>query len=114
MVLAHFLAFLAGRPTHKRIVTEITKLTKLIENDDISSIKFIIDTTSDADPTLVTTEGRYAIVGRILPSEGVFNEAAFQIKLTLKPEYPFSPPEICFLTPVYHPNVSSKGMPSGI
>uniref|UniRef100_A0AC34RQK4 UBC core domain-containing protein n=1 Tax=Panagrolaimus sp. JU765 TaxID=591449 RepID=A0AC34RQK4_9BILA len=36
-------------------------------------------------------------------------EAAFKIKLDLHPEYPFKPPRIQFLTPIYHPNVDKQG-----
>ena len=51
----------------------------------------------------------FIIIGRILPSLGVFQQAAFQIELKLPPEYPFKAPDIRFLTKIYHPCVDDRG-----
>ena len=47
--------------------------------------------------------------GVILPMAEPFNKGAFKIELTFPTEYPFKPPLLCFITPIYHPNVDEKG-----
>ncbi|CAF4604643.1 unnamed protein product, partial [Rotaria sp. Silwood2] len=36
-------------------------------------------------------------------------EGSFQIEMKLTSNYPFDPPEVRFLTPIYHPNVGQDG-----
>uniref|UniRef100_A0AC34RQ70 UBC core domain-containing protein n=1 Tax=Panagrolaimus sp. JU765 TaxID=591449 RepID=A0AC34RQ70_9BILA len=45
----------------------------------------------------------------IKPRINPYKHGAFKIKLDLHPEYPFKPPRIQFLTPIYHPNVDKQG-----
>ncbi|UJR12116.1 hypothetical protein I4U23_016294 [Adineta vaga] len=49
------------------------------------------------------------VFGIILPNSDTFNKAAFQIEMTLLPEYPFKPPQVRFVTSIYHPNVGHDG-----
>ncbi|UJR11949.1 hypothetical protein I4U23_016127 [Adineta vaga] len=49
------------------------------------------------------------ILGRILSSPKIFNQAAFQIEIKLLSEYPFKAPEVRFVKKIYHPNVDSDG-----
>ncbi|CAD5215847.1 unnamed protein product [Bursaphelenchus xylophilus] len=43
------------------------------------------------------------------PMDPPYNEEKFKMALEFHPEYPFKPPRICFVSPIYHPNVNSKG-----
>ncbi|CAD5211496.1 unnamed protein product [Bursaphelenchus okinawaensis] len=45
----------------------------------------------------------------IAPQDPPYSEGKFKISLEFGPEYPFKPPRISFLTPIYHPNVNAKG-----
>jgi ubiquitin-conjugating enzyme E2 L3 len=47
--------------------------------------------------------------GRILPKTEPYCRASFLIEITFPREYPFKPPEMLFLDPVYHPNVDERG-----
>lgn len=42
------------------------------------------------------------------PSDSPFEGGYFKLFIHLKNDYPFSPPVIKFMTPVYHPNISSQ------
>ena len=46
----------------------------------------------------------------IRPTEaGPYKEGSFLVQLTFPTEYPFKPPTVQFITPIYHPNVDEKG-----
>ena len=110
MFLTHFELLDTIPPRKRRIIKELQQLNKIIKTDDGSSPIFILDKTSDDDPSLIKSENLFVIIGRILPNRGVFKEAAFQIKITLPDEYPFKPPKLCFITPIYHPNIGAEGI----
>ncbi len=39
------------------------------------------------------------------PSESVYENCKYELKMVFPPEYPFKPPKVNFVTPIYHPNV---------
>jgi ubiquitin-conjugating enzyme E2 D/E len=43
------------------------------------------------------------------PRETPYESGHFCLDIHLPPDYPFRPPNILFMTRIYHPNVSSKG-----
>ena len=43
------------------------------------------------------------------PTQTPYADGKFQLEITLTPRYPFEPPAIRFLTPIYHPNIDSAG-----
>jgi len=45
----------------------------------------------------------------IVPENEPYNKGAFCIQIDFPPEYPFKPPEVTFLTKIYHPNIDEKG-----
>lgn len=100
----------------KRVYTELNYIN--LENEkNPQSRKFIIDRTpfdKDDDsvaPTIVKDDrGQYyLIVGRILPTSEIYNRNAFTIQMKIPVEYPFRPPEIEMITPIYHPNIGPEG-----
>ena len=104
----------ASSGTSKRLITEITKLKALSASTDSSSTKFLLDKSpvdeqSGGLRTGVASSAQNIIVGRILPSSSIYNQYAFQIELKLPAEFPFKPPEVRFVTPIYHPNVDEQG-----
>ncbi|XP_019401913.1 PREDICTED: ubiquitin-conjugating enzyme E2 T [Crocodylus porosus] len=47
---------------------------------------------------------------QILGGEGTpYEKGIFNLEVTVPERYPFEPPKICFLTPIYHPNIDSAG-----
>jgi ubiquitin-protein ligase len=53
----------------------------------------------------VDTEYSTVIRGRILPQTEPYCHASFLIEITLPPQWPFKPPEVMFLDPLYHSNI---------
>lgn len=47
--------------------------------------------------------------GLILPENSPYSKGAFKIKMVFPKEYPFKPPNITFLTKIYHPNIDEEG-----
>ncbi|CAF3342721.1 unnamed protein product [Rotaria sp. Silwood2] len=87
----------------KRILLEIEKLQGLAADNNASSVQFLLDKTPLDNP------GSNVFLGRILPKTQIYNQAAFQIEINLPAEYPFKPPEVRVITPIYHPNVGDRG-----
>ncbi|UJR31833.1 hypothetical protein I4U23_019310 [Adineta vaga] len=100
----------ASSGANKRLITELTKLKALSTNE--SSVKFLLDKSPIDDPATAGRAGASTanvILGRILPTGNIYNQAAFQIEIKLPAEFPFKPPEVRFVTPIYHPNVDEQG-----
>jgi ubiquitin-protein ligase len=49
------------------------------------------------------------IEGRILPKSEPYCQRSFHIMLTLQSQYPFHPPALHILDPIYHPNIDIRG-----
>ena len=99
----------ASSGVNKRLLTEITKLKALSTNGD-APVKFLLDKSPIDEATGSSrTSTSNAILGRILPTTNIYNQAAFRIEITLPAEFPFKPPEVRFVTPIYHPNVDDQG-----
>ena len=43
------------------------------------------------------------------PQESPFENGIFKLSISFPPNYPFKPPIIKFVTPIYHPNISKSG-----
>lgn len=44
------------------------------------------------------------------PSDTPYEGGIFKIDIIFPPEYPFDPPSIKFITPIYHCNISERGL----
>jgi ubiquitin-protein ligase len=104
----------ASSGANKRLITEITKLKALSTNTDSSLVKFLLDKSpvdeqSGGSRVGGGNSGQNIILGRILPTSNIYNQAAFQIEIKLPAEFPFKPPEVRFVTSIYHPNVDEQG-----
>ena len=94
---------------NKALWTNLTRLKLL--NKGNGSVRFLLDQSpfDDEDHQSTTAKDIYVIVGRIFPNSEIFKDYAIQIEMKLTSSYPMEPPEVRFLTPVYHPNVDSNG-----
>ncbi|CAF2757834.1 unnamed protein product [Rotaria sp. Silwood2] len=80
-------------------------------NATTSNPKFVLEKSpfneddDEGEAAASSSSKEHVIIGRIFPDSEVFREGSFQIEIKLTPTYPFDPPEVRLLTPIYHPNV---------
>ncbi|XP_076176444.1 ubiquitin-conjugating enzyme E2 T [Ptiloglossa arizonensis] len=43
------------------------------------------------------------------PCGSPYNHGIFELEIDIPERYPFEPPRITFITPIYHPNIDNKG-----
>jgi ubiquitin-protein ligase len=95
---------------NKALWTDIIRLKLLTKPN--SPVKFILEKSPFDDEEEENTAGKlneYVVIGRILPESNIYKGSAFRIEMKLTLQYPQQPPEVRFLTPVYHPNVATDG-----
>ncbi|CAF0877199.1 unnamed protein product [Adineta ricciae] len=96
---------------NKALWTNLTRLKLLTKPD--AAIKFVLEKSpfneDDDEEPLPLERDEYCIVGRIYPNSDIYKEGAYRIQLKLTSKYPSEPPEVRFLTPIYHPNVHPNG-----
>jgi ubiquitin-protein ligase len=98
-----------ARRLNKALWTNITRLKLFAKGDDY--VKFILEKSpfDDEKENAAAAWKEYVIIGRILPQLGIYKEIAFRIEMKLTAKYPQEPPEVRFVTPVYHPNIEEDG-----
>ncbi|UJR14871.1 hypothetical protein I4U23_001856 [Adineta vaga] len=108
---------MAESKLNKVLYTQITDL-KLCNKKE-PPMRFILeqspfnddDEDDDCKPsTASTTDKEYSVIGRIFPISEIFKEASYKIEMKLSKTYPVTPPDVRFLTPIYHPNVAKDGI----
>ena len=55
---------------------------------------------------LVLKSMRLEITG---PENSPYEGGVFELDLSITDRYPFEPPKLRFITPIYHPNIDSTG-----
>ena len=97
----------------KDLYLDISNLKSLTYTDP--KVKFKLEKTPFDDDdeeqgtATATTSKDIVITGRIFPDSEIYKEGSYQIEIKLTPTYPFDPPEVRFLTKIYHPNVDKDG-----
>lgn len=43
------------------------------------------------------------------PEDSPYEDGIFELDLSVTNRYPFEPPKLRFITPIYHPNIDSTG-----
>ena len=80
-----------------RIIEEFNDLSK----NPITNIGLTVGLFDYNDPT----KWRVTIAG---PKDTPYKDGFFNILVDFQPEYPQKPPEVCFLTPIYHVNINPR------
>ena len=79
----------------RRIASDL----KLITNEPPHGVRRINQTS--------LTEWECEIDG---PMDTIWQGGKFRLSITFPPDYPFKAPSVRFLTPMYHPNISTAGL----
>jgi ubiquitin-protein ligase len=96
---------------NKALYTDVTKLKLLTPTSTPTKFKFLKSPfdDDDEDEGAAATPKAIIITGQIFPNSEVFKQGSYEIEMKLTSSYPFEPPEVRFVTPIYHPNVDQKG-----
>ena len=85
---------------------------KLLDKDSANPRFRILETSFDAknDGDLASqTLKEHVIIGQIFPNSEIYKQRSYKIEIKLPTTFPVTPPEIRFITPIYHPNVNTDG-----
>ncbi|CAF2931568.1 unnamed protein product [Rotaria sp. Silwood2] len=95
----------------KYLYTEICRLKLLNATTDPKFVleKSPFDDEDEIEAPVLSNQKEMVVIGRIFPESEIYREGAFRIEIRLPPRFPFDAPEVRFLTPIYHPNVSVDG-----
>uniref|UniRef100_A0AC34F8R0 UBC core domain-containing protein n=1 Tax=Panagrolaimus sp. ES5 TaxID=591445 RepID=A0AC34F8R0_9BILA len=88
-------------PTQLKVVS-MKRIMREIEHFKSEPPFYLVDFTVDSKDI------RKWII-HIKPRYYPYKYGVFKVKIDLHPEYPFKPPRMQFLTPIYHPNFDDKG-----
>jgi ubiquitin-protein ligase len=82
-------------------------------NTDNAEVRFRLQQspfTGDEDQDQLAAKEReeYTITGQIFPKSEIFRERSYLIEIKLTKTFPIEPPEVRFLTTMYHPNIDEK------
>ncbi|CAD8094320.1 unnamed protein product [Paramecium primaurelia] len=68
------------------------------------------DLPTNCSVNLFEDQDLYKWKATIVGSEGSFYQGGrFNLQIEIPNDYPFRPPKVWFLTPIYHPNINSHG-----
>jgi ubiquitin-protein ligase len=84
----------------KRIKTEIEALQSLRVEDEV--VVQDVDLEADGERRVISL----SLKG---PKDSFLEGGTFLLKVSLSEDYPFSAPDVQFMTKMFHPNISSKG-----
>ena len=98
----------------KPLYTDITRL-KLLDRDN-AEVKFRLKDSpfkddEDEEELIGRNREDYVITGQVFPKSDIYRERSYMIEMKLTKKFPIDPPEVRFLTPIYHPNVEKDGTP---
>lgn len=94
-----------GNAAKKRICKEISNLKK--EQSDTNKNDKTLQCFEIMD---FNEENIYEWNVKLTAPEGsLYHGGVFNLKVTFPSEYPFKPPNIVFLTKIYHPNINANG-----
>ncbi len=96
----------------KKLYTDITRL-KLLDTDD-AEVRFRLKESpfsgnEDDEQLAADKRAEYIVTGQIFPNSDMYRERSYLIELNLTRNFPANPPEVRFLTPIYHLNVDKEG-----
>jgi ubiquitin-protein ligase len=96
----------------KKLYTDITRL-KLLDTDT-AEVRFRIQQSpfnddEDQDQLAAKKQDEYVVTGLIFPNSEIYRERSYLIEMKLTKTFPIDPPEVRFLTSIYHPNVGKDG-----
>ncbi|CAF3466449.1 unnamed protein product [Rotaria socialis] len=105
---------MSGPKLNKELYNNIV-LLKLLNTNSVPKFQleqspFKDDDDDDESESSASANQREVVVtGRIFPDSDIYNQGSFMIEMKILNSFPFDPPEVRFLTPIYHPLVGQDG-----
>ncbi|KAL6615541.1 hypothetical protein ACP70R_037811 [Stipagrostis hirtigluma subsp. patula] len=87
-----------------RLNLRMQKEIKILLNDPPHGVSLNLSEDENTLSSLSSIEAR--IEG---PEETVYAKGVFSLKIQIPERYPFQPPNVTFVTPIYHPNIDNGG-----
>ena len=99
---------------NKRLYTDINRLKLLDRENAPTRFRLQQSPFPDDEEALEAAQQKpeFIITGQIFPQSNIYNQRSYLIEMKLTKLFPIEPPEVRFLTPIYHPNVSVEGRSS--
>lgn len=72
-------------------------------------IKRLVETPPEGIICYTTDQLNHLSINIIGPHGSPYEAALFELELEIPDRYPFVPPRLKFITPVYHPNIDTQG-----
>lgn len=82
--------------------TKIRIMKEMQQCKKISSEELIINCCIDQD---IHKWNAYIIP----PNDSFYHGMKLELSIVIPPDYPYTPPEISFVTPIFHPNINRNG-----
>lgn len=102
----------------KRIWKLYTDFKLWTRSPDATSKRFMVERDSFEDKSLLENRNQTAssiqvssalIVGLIYPTSDSFLKHGLRVEIGVPSNYPHTPPTICMLSKIHHPNIDEKG-----
>jgi len=103
---------MASSKLNKQLYTDITRL-KLLDTDS-AAVRFRLKDSpftgeEDSEELAAQKREEYVVTGQIFPTSEIYRERSYLIEMKLTKTFPMDPPEVRFVTLIYHPNVGKDG-----
>ncbi|CAF4819282.1 unnamed protein product, partial [Rotaria sp. Silwood1] len=91
--------------TPRQAWIELSRLKLLGPNGNSPGIFIVDESPFHEEEAAAANSGYDFIAGRILPSADIYKEGAYRLEMKFSDQYPMTPPQVRFTTPIYHVNV---------
>lgn len=93
----------------RRILSDMYQLRHKKGNQKYLNEYVVIKDLLETDKIIYGQNNACSMIVKFFPTSEIYNVAAYSVQTIVLDIYPFVPPSMRFLTPIYHPNVGVDG-----